>query len=104
MVFARTVISIDTVIGNHVHINFGCTVSHDVVLGDYVTLSPGVHLAGHVTVEPGVFLGIGASVVNGTSDQPLLVGRDAKIAASACIIRDVEPGAFMAGVPAARKN
>lgn len=84
----------------HVHVNVGCSVSHDALLGAFVTLSPGVNLAGYVTLEPGVFIGTGASVINGTPAERLVIGAGAVIAAGACVTHSL-PGAEMhAGVPA----
>lgn len=104
VICAGCVISTDARIGEHVYVNIGCTVSHDCVLEEFVTLSPGVHVAGHVHVEAGVFIGIGASIINGTSDRPLRIGAGAVIAAGACVTKPVEAGSMVAGVPATTKR
>lgn len=104
VVCAGSVLTVDITFGRHVHVNVGCTISHDVVLEDYVTLSPGVHVAGHVTLERGAFVGIGATIVNGSSTERLVIGAGAVVAAGACVTAGVEPGALVAGVPAVRKR
>lgn len=104
IVCAGAIITTNVRIGRHVHVNIGCTLSHDVILGDFATLSPGVHLSGHVHVEDDVFLGTGVSVINGTANQPLVLGHGAVIAAGACVTQPVESGAMAAGVPAVRKR
>lgn len=91
-------------IGKHVHINIGCTISHDVIIGDYATLSPGVHVSGHVHIGEGAFIGTGANIINGSARAPLLIGNGAVIAAGACVTKSVDAGAMMAGVPATRKR
>lgn len=91
-------------IGEHVHINIDCTISHDVIIGDYATLSPGVHVSGHVHIGEGVFIGTGANIINGSAHAPLLIGNGAVIAAGACVTKSVDAGALMAGVPAMRKR
>ena len=91
-------------IGQHSHINLSCTLSHDVTVGAFATLSPGVHVAGNVHIGEGVFVGIGANIINGTADAPLVIGDGAVIAAGACVINSVESGALVAGVPARRKR
>ena len=48
-------------LGRHVHLNVNSTVSHDCVLGNYVTVSPGVNIPGHVTLDEGVECGTGAT-------------------------------------------
>ncbi|MDH5833036.1 acetyltransferase [Luteimonas kalidii] len=103
IVCAGAIITTNVRIGRHVHINIGCTLSHDVMLGDFATLSPGVHISGHVHVGEGVLIGTGANIINGKSGTPLVIGDGAVIAAGACVIRDVEAGATVAGVPALSK-
>jgi sugar O-acyltransferase (sialic acid O-acetyltransferase NeuD family) len=100
VVCAGTVLTDDVEIGAHSHVNIGCTLSHDVRLGEFVTVSPGVHLAGNVVVEDGAFLGVGANVINGSSGSPLVIGAGSVVAAGAAVIRSVDPGAIVGGVPA----
>lgn len=104
VVCAGSILTVDIDVGEHVHINVGCTVSHDVIIGDFSTLSPGVHVSGNVRIGEGVFIGTGASIINGRMDVPLLIGDGAVVAAGACVTRSVEPGAMVAGVPAVRKR
>ena len=104
VICAGNVITTNIRIGRHAHVNVSCTVSHDVMIEQFVTLSPGVHIAGHVHVGRNVFVGMGANIIDGTEDAPLIIGDGAIIAAGACVIRSVEPGALMAGVPAVRKR
>jgi sugar O-acyltransferase (sialic acid O-acetyltransferase NeuD family) len=103
IVCAGSVLTTNIGIGEHVHINVGCTVSHDARLGDFATLSPGVHISGWVTIGRGAFLGTGAVVSNGSSDRPIVIGENAVVGAGACVIRDVPAGATVVGVPAVRE-
>ena len=50
-------------IGCHVHINLDCTIGHNAVLEDFVTLSPGVHLSGNVSVHTGCYVGTGVNII-----------------------------------------
>jgi len=99
-----TILTTNIRVGRHVHINIGCTVSHDAVIGDYSTLSPGVHIAGYVQIGKQVFIGTGAAIINGSRGNPLVIGDGAIIAAGACVTAPVEAGAMVAGVPAVRKR
>lgn len=102
IICAGAILTTNITIGEHVHINVGCTVSHDANLADFATLSPGVHISGWVKIGRRAFLGTGAVVINGSSKRPIIVGDDAVIGAGACVIRDVAASATVVGVPAIR--
>ncbi len=104
VICAGSVLTTNIKIGQQVHVNIACTVSHDVSIGNYATLSPGVHVAGHVNIGRDVFIGTGASIINGSADVPLVIGDGARIAAGACVTQAVAAGTMVAGVPAVRKS
>lgn len=82
-------------LGRHVHVNQNSTVGHDCRIGDYGTVSPLVALSGDVTMGEAAFLGTGSSV-----NQGLTLGEAATVGSGAAVIRDVEPGTTVVGVPA----
>ena len=100
MICAGSHISPNVVLGRHVQINRSCDVSHDVVMGDYATLAPGVKVSGRVRIGARAYIGTNASIINGESDKPLVIGDDAVVGAAACVTRDVSPGSTVVGVPA----
>lgn len=91
--------SVGVTVGVGAYININCSISHDVSVGDWVTIAPGVTIAGHVEISDDVTIGIGATVINGTAEKPLRIGRGAVIGAGSCIIRDVHSGQTVVGVP-----
>lgn len=95
--FARSVVNPRSNIGLASIINTGAIVDHDGAIGEGVHLCPGVALAGNVTVEDLVTIGIGSCVIQGRR-----IGRSAFVGAGSVVIRDVEAGATVVGVPAAR--
>lgn len=104
VIFRGSMLTVDIRIGRHVHLNIGCTVSHDAVIDDFATLSPGVRVAGNVHIGAGAFLGIGASVINGSASNPLSIAPGSMIAAGACVTTGTEPNCLYAGVPARMKK
>jgi len=87
-------------IGKHVAVMTNSSLGHDVVIGDFCTICPTTTISGHVTIEEGAFLGAGSVIVNGTASRPLVIGRDATIAAGSVVTKSVPPGLTVMGNPA----
>lgn len=87
-------------IGRHFQANLFAQVSHDCVIGDYVTFSPRATCNGTVHIGDGVFVGAGAIIRNGSPGRPLSIGEGATIGMGAVVTGDVPPGATVFGVPA----
>ena len=100
VICAGNILTTNIVLGRHVQINLDCTVGHDVVMGDFATLAPGVHVSGCVRLGRRVYVGTGAVILNGTPDEPLVVGDDAVIGAGAVVTKPVPAGVTVVGVPA----
>ncbi|MDO4497719.1 MAG: acetyltransferase [Bacteroidales bacterium] len=108
------IISPNVTIGEGVYILLGTSIMPHTVIKDYVMISMNVSLAHHNVLEEGVFLstgcnfgasihahkyaycGIASTIMTGLHE----LGEDCLIGAGAVVIRDVEPKAVMAGVPA----
>lgn len=89
------VVSAAAAIGNHVHINFNCSIGHDTTIGAFTTLSPSVNVMGGVRIGEEAFLGGSAAVL------PRLVVPDrVTVGAGAVCVRDAEPGQTLVGTPA----
>ena len=104
IICAGSALTVDITIGEHVHVNLDCTVGHDAVLEDYATLAPGVHVSGWVRIERGAYIGTGASIINGASATPIVVGAAAIIGAGAVVTKDIAPGVTAVGVPARARS
>lgn len=90
-----SVLSAQVVVGEHVHINFNCSVGHDTTLGDFTTLSPAVNVMGEVPVGRLAFFGGSAVVL-----PRLSVGTGAVVGAGAVVIAAVPEGVTVVGNPA----
>jgi UDP-3-O-[3-hydroxymyristoyl] glucosamine N-acyltransferase len=86
VVGARTCIGPDVILGEHVHIGAGCTITRTTV-GAFTTIGPGVNIAGDVKIGEGVLVGVGAVVSN-----LVTIGDGAVIGAGAVVVRDVAAG------------
>ncbi|HVV76623.1 MAG TPA: NeuD/PglB/VioB family sugar acetyltransferase [Mycobacteriales bacterium] len=95
VVCAGAQISTNVRTGRHVHLNPNATIGHDAALGDFVSVNPAATVSGECVVEEGVLLGAGCVVLQG-----LTVGRGAVVGAAACVVRSVDPGQVVKGVPA----
>jgi len=93
-VFAHSAISSFCRIGDHVSINFLCSVSHDSIIGEYSTLCPGVNVSGRVTIGECSLMGVKSSCSNKLSLGPWCV-----IGAGTLVVKDVPANAIAAGVP-----
>ncbi len=80
----------------------GIVIGETTEIGDDVMIYQGVTLGGtgkdigkrHPTIESGVMIGAGAKVLG-----PITIGKNAKVAAGAVVVSDVEPNSTVVGVP-----
>lgn len=99
LICAGTVITADVVIGDHCVINKLCSVGHDVVMENFVTLAPKVMLGGHVHLEEGVEVGAAASIRQGTPVQ-----RGAMVGMGSVVVKGVSANTVVFGNPASPKK
>ena len=75
--------------------NTSCSIDHDNVVGDFVSVASAAHTAGNVTIEDDAFIGLGALISNRVT-----VGARATVGAGAVVLRDVAAGVTVVGNPA----
>lgn len=94
-ILAGVIINCGAQIGKNTIINSGAIVEHDCVIGNHVHVAPGVTLSGSVIIGDESHIGTGASVIQG-----IKIGKKVIVGAGAVVIRDVEDLSVVAGVPA----
>lgn len=95
IICSNSFISVNIKIGNHVSINPGCGIGHDVVIGDYASLYWNVTLSGNVKVGEGCEIGSKADII-----PERTVGKWSIIGAGAVVIEDIPENSTAVGVPA----
>lgn len=94
-VMAGAVIQPGSRIGCNVIVNTRASVDHDCIIGDHVHIAPGVTISGGVSVGACSHIGTGATLIQGIS-----IGSGCLIAAGAVVINNIDDGARVRGVPA----
>lgn len=95
IVCAGCIITTEVTIGSHVIINLDCSIGHDAILEDYVTLSPGCHISGVNAIRRNAFLGTGAVTI-----EHCEIGARAIIGAGATVVGNIPEDVTAVGVPA----
>lgn len=95
VICAGSILTVDIKIGRHVIVNLDCTIGHDAVISDYVTLYPSVNVSGLVSIGACVELGTGVQVIQGKT-----IGSEAIVGAGAVVVRDLPERCTAVGSPA----
>lgn len=95
IICAHTIVTVNISIGNHVIINLDCTVGHDAVLQDFVTLYPSVNVSGNTNIGHAVELGTGMQIIQGKT-----VGNYSIVGAGAVVVKDIPEKCTAVGSPA----
>jgi sugar O-acyltransferase (sialic acid O-acetyltransferase NeuD family) len=99
IICADTIITVNVSIGNHVIVNLDCTIGHDVVMHDFVTLYPSVNISGNVTIGECTELGTGMQIIQGK-----VIRSNTIIGAGAVVVRNIDEMGTYVGIPATRVN
>lgn len=89
-----TILTSDILVGRHVHLNLSCTIGHDVVIEDFVTVSPSCNLTGGVKLERGVFLGTAVTII-----PQKTIGRNSRIGAGSVVLKSIRADVTAFGNP-----
>lgn len=95
IICAGNIITVDINIGKHNIINLDCTIGHDAVLEDFVTIYPSVNVSGNVYVEECAELGTGVQIIQGKK-----IGIETIVGAGAVVVKDLPAKCTAVGNPA----
>ena len=95
IICAHTLLTVNISIGEHVIINLDCTVGHDAILQDFVTLYPSVNVSGMTDIGKCVELGTGMQIIQGKT-----VGKNSIVGAGAVVVKDIPANCTAVGNPA----
>lgn len=95
IICVHTILTVNISIGAHVIIDYDCTVGHDAVLEDYVTLYPSVNVSGTTHIGHAVELGTGLQIIQGKT-----VGDYSIVGAGSVIVKDIPANCTAVGSPA----
>lgn len=95
IICAGTIATVNISIGKHVIINLDCTIGHDVILKDFVTIYPSVNVSGNVVVGECAELGTGTQIIQGKN-----IGDSTIVGAGAVVTKDLPENCTAVGAPA----
>lgn len=94
VIASGTQITCDIEIGAHAILNLNCTVGHDTIIGDFVTLNPATNVSGNVKIATGCEFGTNGAILPGVS-----VGEWVIVGAGTLLNKPVPPNVTIVGVP-----
>jgi len=94
-VMAGAVVQAGAHVGEDTIINTGASVDHDCIVGAHVHIAPGVTLSGNVRVGDETHVGTGAIVMQGVR-----IGARCTVGAGAVVLKEVRDGTRVKGLPA----
>ncbi|MDH5078694.1 acetyltransferase [Clostridium perfringens] len=95
IICASSILTVNIKLGKHVILNLDCTVGHDAILKDFVTVYPSVNISGNCIIDKCVELGTGTQIIQGK-----IIGENTIIGAGSVVIKNIEKNRTAVGIPA----
>lgn len=97
IICTHTVLTVNITLGNFNHINLDCTVGHDVILNNFVTVYPSVNVSGNVTIGNCSELGTGTQIIQGKKITDNVI-----VGAGGVVVKDINESGTYVGSPVRR--
>lgn len=95
VICAGSILTVDITLHNFCIINLDCTVGHDAVLNDFVTLYPSVNVSGITNIGRCSELGTGTQIIQGKT-----IGDFSIVGAGSVVVKDIPEKCTAVGAPA----
>ena len=92
---AGTILTTNITLGDFNHINLSCTIGHDVIFNDFITIYPSVNISGSVKIESFSEIGTGSQIIQGK-----LIGSNVTIGAGSVVVKNLLAAGTYVGSPA----
>lgn len=94
IICAGTILTVDICIGKHVIINLDCTLGHDDIINDFVTIYPSVNVSGNVEIGECSEVGTGAQIIQGKK-----IITNCIVGAGSVVVKDIIETGTYCGIP-----
>lgn len=95
IICAGVIVNPNFKMGNHCHINIGCTLGHDIIIRNFVTLMPACKISGNTILKSMSTVGSGAVILQGlTLEENVILG------AAALLTKNTHKDYTYIGIPA----
>ena len=95
IICASTIITTGITLGSFDIFNLDCTIGHDTIVDDFVTLNPSCNVSGNCNIGRCSNIGTGTQIIQG-----LLLGDNTIVGAGAVVSKDLPGNCTAVGVPA----
>ena len=95
IICAGTIITVNVKIKDFTIINLDCTIGHDNIINDFVTIYPSVNVSGNVEIGECTEIGTGTQIIQGKN-----ICNNCIIGAGAVVVKNIIKAGTYIGVPA----
>lgn len=97
IICSHSILTVNIELGNFNHVNLDCTVGHDVIMNDFITVYPSVNISGNVEIGNYCEIGTGTQIIQGKSIVDNVI-----IGAGAGVVKNIKESGTYVGCPVRR--